>query len=114
MSLISDGMDEFGAILSDATGLPFTRDPATIIPPCIYLGAPTLTGRTQGGFILDVPVHLVSEGIGDAIADEWLMDTLLIFTVAARLAEASPSSLDVDGIRHPTYESTATITVRST
>ena len=114
MSLISTGLDQFAAVLTAKTGLIVTRDPATVIPPCIFLAAPTISGRTQGGFILQVPVHLVSEGIGDAIADEWLMDNVLDFSIAASLDSTSPSSLDVDGQRHPTYEGTATLTVRST
>lgn len=115
MSVISEALDQFGTVLGTALNLPVTRDPSAVVPPCVFIGGPAVTGRTGGAVILEVPVHLVADsGIADAIAAEWLYDNLEAFIVAAGLASAEPRQLNVQGYDNPTYFGTSTITVRST
>lgn len=115
MSVISTALDQFATVLNTALGLPVTRDPSALTAPCVFIGGPSVAGRTAGAVILEVPVHLVADsGIADAIASEWLYDHLEAFIVAAGLAAAEPRTLNVQGYDNPTYFGTSTLTVRST
>lgn len=113
MSIIGDALDAYLDVLATASTLPVTRDPAEVIQGCIYIGSPTITGRTQGAFILEVPVYLVAEGTGDSITNAWLLEQLPAFLTAGQMAQAEPRTLEVAGYTQPTYQGTATITVRS-
>lgn len=114
MSLISEAIATYASTVATAASLPVTADPSAVIPPCIYVGAPSVTNRTAGGVVLEVPIHLVAEGIGDALAMNWHLEHLQDFLIAAQIQTASPTSINLDGVTHPTYLGTATISVRST
>lgn len=114
MSMITQALSTYAGTVAAATSLPVTTDPSAVIPPCIYVAAPSVTGRTQGGLVMEVPVHLVAEGIGDSIALAWHLAHLEDFLTATQAPTAFPSNINVDGITHPTYQATTTISVRST
>ena len=91
MSLYSEALDILVTRLSDAVGVPVTRDPGVIGPllnttntagllsGAIFVGFPTSVGRTQGGANLEVPVTLVAPAPADLNATNWLLDYYDIF-----------------------------------
>lgn len=115
MSLpIADALDAFVDQLAAVVELPATRDPSKVTPPCVFVGLPTIVGRTMGAVILDVPVSLVAAGTGDVLAGNYLLEHVQAFLDAAGAKVATPQPFTSTDVNYPSMKSTATITVRST
>lgn len=115
MSLpIVDALDVFAESIATALELPATRDPALVTAPCVFVGIPTIVGRTMGAVILDVPVSLIAKGAGDVLAGNYLLDHVQAFLDATGAKVATPQPFTSTDVNYPSMKSTATITVRST
>lgn len=87
--MIAAGLDLFVDRLEAALDVPVTRDPAAVVPPCVFVDIPAIVGRTMAATIVQVPVHLIVPAPGDLYA----ADTLLGLT---------PDVLDVCGSNEAT------------
>ena len=115
MSLpIADALDAFAESIADALELPATCDPALVTAPCVFVGVPTIVGRTMGAVILDVPVSLIAKGTGDVLARNYLLEHVQAFLDATGAKVATPQPFTSTDVNYPSMKSTATITVRST
>jgi hypothetical protein len=109
---LNEALNLFATAIGDGTGLRVTTDPATVIPPVVFIDLPAVTGRTMGAVTLNVPVYLVAEGSADQIAGTYLLAHLPAFLDATSTAVANPRPLDVGGQQWPAYTVQATLTVK--
>lgn len=86
-------------------------DPAQVVPPCVFVGLPTVVAATLAGHTLEVPVHLVAPAPGDARAALFLLKHLPRLLVGTGTENAFPSIVDIDDDRRfPAYTVTVTYT----
>jgi hypothetical protein len=107
-------LDELTTGLGEAMGLSSTRDPAAIVPPCVFVGLPRIAGRTLGATQLEVPVSIVSAGNGDLTAGRWLLDNVQELLELTGTREATPRPISVGSADFPAYQVQATVNIRST
>lgn len=88
-----------------------TRDPSTVLPPCIHIGLPSGISTTlKGALVMDVPVYLVGTQPGDQPGMDPLLDMLpdLMRLLGVRESQAvtlQPS----ESVTYPAYRTTARI-----
>lgn len=108
---LNASLQMFAEAIADGTGLRVTTDPATVIPPCVFIDLPAVTGRGMASVNLNVPVYLVAEGSADQIAGTYLLEHLTDFLTATSTAVANPRPLQVGGQHWPAYLVQATLYV---
>jgi hypothetical protein len=101
MTLITD-LDTWVAGLATATGLPATRDPDLVNPPCLFVSLPDTVGRTLPSVQLEVPVYLVAAGAGKQAGDQ-LLSYLVGVLEAVPAKSASAETLTVSGVEFHAY-----------
>lgn len=100
MNLPGD-LDAWTARLQTETGITATRDPALILPPCLFVDLPTLQPASTTGYQVAVSVWLVAPGAGKADVDPLL--ALLPKCLDALPSKwATPEPLTVGGQTFPT------------
>ena len=103
------GIAECVAALTDELvdampGWNVTRDPQNAVPPCVFVGFPTITAATLDGWLVEVPVHLLAPAPGDLQAGGLLMDGIPQLLGATRTEAAQPVSVEVAaGVSYPGY-----------
>lgn len=99
-------LDAWTAALATAVGIPATRDPDKIFPPCLFVDLPPVTAATLPAITLDVPVWLVGSGTGKSASDAVL--GLLPATLGyCHSKSANPAMLTVGGQDFHGYQTTA-------
>lgn len=111
MSYLNTALDEYAEYLASQTSLPVVRDPALVLPPCLFLDIPTVTGQTQGATTLAVPVALITDPPADLRAADELMDLLPDVLTACGEANAEPRPVPLGDHTYPAMVVTATITI---
>lgn len=112
MTLIQESLDQLATHVEATTSIITTTDIGQVIPPCIFIGNPTITGMTMSAANLEIPVYLVAPGIGDSIATKWLFTNLPLLMEALGQNTADPTPLEIGGLQYPTYRIDTTLTAR--
>jgi hypothetical protein len=111
MSLSSD-LDTWAATL-DVNGLPVTRDPARVYPPCIYMELPESVSGTLPSLTLDVPVYIVAAGEGKQAGDQ-LLDNITAFIEATKVKQLTPETLSISQTDYHAYKATVRVYLDTT
>ena len=111
--MLNEALDEMVAELHMALAIRVTRDPATVVAPCVFVDFPTVESTTLQAATMSVPVYLVAPAPGDLRASQWLLDHTPKFLAALATREATPRPLVLAGVEHPAVTATATLTVRT-
>lgn len=102
---ITTAVNEFAAEL--AAEFPqwrVVRDPAKLVPPCLFLGVPTVESRSLGGFNIELPVSLVAPAPGSLTNITWLTDHIEEILDACGTGEATPTVVRYsDDVEFPAY-----------
>lgn len=107
---VSTDLDDWAAPVEAALGVPVTRDPATAVPPCVYVSMPDATTVTVGEVLaLDLPVYLVAPAPGGKDAGDWLLDMLPAWLTAVDSRQATPENVTIDKSDYPAYRTTARV-----
>ena len=103
-------LDDWVDTLATAVGVPAGRDPDTIFPPCIYVELPPVAAATLPSMTLDMPVWLLSAGLGKAATDATL-ELLPALLAETHSRTADPGSIAIGGQEFHGYRVTAQIIV---
>lgn len=106
----SQEFDTWADWMKTATGLDVTRDPAQILPPCVYVDMPTVVGRTLAATRYQVSVFLVAGDSGKDAGD-WLLDNVDAWLTAIEEQGATPRTLTIGDVSYPTMHATKTVTM---
>jgi hypothetical protein len=106
VSAYSDALDALVQELSDALGIPATRDPSLIAgliggTGMVFVGFPTVADRTMACISIDVPVSLIHASPPDLQAGEWLLDHLDAFINACQVDQTTAGSLEAGALTYP-------------
>lgn len=112
--MIAAGLDLFVDRLNDALDIDATRDPAAVIPPCVFVDIPTISGRTMGATVVQVPVHVIVPAPGDLTAADALLGLIPDVLDVCGSNEATPGTYSQGGgdVVYPCITTTATITIQ--
>lgn len=111
--MLNEALDQMVAQLHMALNIRVTRDPATVVAPCVFVDFPTINTSTLQAATMQVPVYLVAPAPGDLRASQWLLDNTPKFLAALAVREATPRPLVLAGTEHPAVTATAMLTVRT-
>lgn len=109
MTLVTE-LDTWAGTLATLTGLPATRDPAEVYPPCIYVGLPDTAAQTLPSVLLEVPLWLVAAGSGKPAGDQLLTHLTDVLT-AAQVKNATADVLTLGGTDFHAYRIIVPLTV---
>lgn len=112
--MIAAGLDLFVDRLDAALSVDVTRDPGAVVPPCVFVDIPAITGRTMGATVIAVPVHLIVPAPGDLYAADTLLGIIPDVLDVCGSNEASPGTYAPGGgdVSYPCITTTATITIQ--
>lgn len=108
--MIAADLDDWAEWMERGTGMRVTRDPGTVHPPCIFIDAPSIVGRSLGAVTLEVPVMLLAAGQGKQAGD-WLLDNISHVQDVLEQRAADPQTVTIGTIAYPAFRVTTTITI---
>jgi hypothetical protein len=107
MSVIGQELDALvDALRAEFPAVQVTRVPAHMVPPCLFVGPPIITGRTLTGWLLDVPVSVVAPGPAGIEHLEALLAGVEGLLEAAGQGTAFPQPFDAGDVQYPSYQVT--------
>jgi hypothetical protein len=105
--LFNEAIDDLTATLQTITGLQVVNDPRNIVPPCIFIDAPSFEAWNYNIVKLTFPIKVISLGPGNLDAQRNILSLcaeLLAKNVA--VTAGRPTSLDIGGTLLPAYDLT--------
>lgn len=111
--MLNEALDHLVTTLEAGMQLRVTRDPGSVIAPCVFVDFPTVHQATLAAATMQVPVYLVAPAPGDLRASTWLLDETPKFLRVLSAQETEPRPLSLGDTTHPAVMATATITVRT-
>ena len=111
MTTISSQLDSWVAQLGTDVGMFATRDPALILPPCLFVTVPEITRATAAGeIILELPVWIVGEFTGKQALDQ-VLDAVPRVLDACGQGLAALSSLTIGDTPYTAYMLTVPVRI---
>jgi len=111
MTTISSQLDAWVAQLGTDVGMLATRDPDTVLPPCLYVTSPEVTTVTVGGeIVLDLPVYVVAEFTGKQSLDT-VLDALPRVLDACGQGTAALTPLTVGATPYTAFKMTVPVRI---
>jgi len=111
--MIAAGLDTFVDRLDTALSIPVTRDPGAVIPPCVFVDIPTISGRTMGATVVTVPVHVIVPAPGDLVAADTLLGLVPDVLDVCGANEATPGTYAPGGdVSYPCMTVQTIITIQ--
>jgi hypothetical protein len=111
--MLNEALDHLATTLEAGMQLRVTRDPGSVIAPCVFVDFPTVKQATLAAATMQVPVYLVAPAPGDLRASTWLLDNTPKFLRVLSAQETEPRPLSLGDTTHPAVMATAVITVRT-
>lgn len=105
--LFNEAIDDLTATLQTITGLQVVNDPRNIVPPCVFIDAPSWDSWNYNIVKLTFPVKVLTLGPANLDAQRSLLNMcaqLLNKNVA--VTTGSPSVVDIGGSILPAYDLT--------
>lgn len=98
-------LDNLAAKLATITGLQVVTDPRNIVPPCVFIDAPSFTGFSRAVFDMSYPVRLLTLGPSNLDAQRSLMN-LAAKVVSAQIGvtDGRPTVAIIGGSELPAYD----------
>jgi len=110
MTLATD-LDGWAATLAVLTGLPVTRDPDLVHPPCLLMGLPQIDAVTLTAVTVQLPVWLVAAGAGKPAGDQLLAHITTVLTQPEMSKTAQDTTITVAGVEFHAYACTARLQI---
>ena len=105
--LFNECLDDLAATLNTVTGLQVVTDPRNLVPPCVFIGAPTFTAFNYNVVRMLYPCQIVTLGPGNLDAMRSLLNMCaLVLTKNVAVTEGRPTTLEIGGVMLPAYELT--------
>lgn len=108
--LFNEALDDLAATLGTVTGLQVVTDPRNMVPPCVFLGAPSFTAWNYNIVKMTFPVQILSLGPANLDAMRNLLNlTSLVLAKNVAVTDGRPTTLDIGGVMLPAYELTVAL-----
>ena len=108
--LFNEALDDLTATLVAVSGLQVVNDPRNLVPPCVFIDAPSFDAWNYNIVKLMFPVKIITLGPANLDAQRSLLN-IMSKVLAANIAvtDGRPTSTLIGGVEYPSYEVTANV-----
>jgi len=108
--LFNEALDDLTATLTAVSGLQVVNDPRNLVPPCVFIDAPSFDAWNYNIVKLMFPVKIITLGPANLDAQRSLLN-IMSKVLAANIAvtDGRPTSTLISGVEYPSYEVTANV-----
>ena len=108
--LFNEALDDLSATLTAVSGLQVVNDPRNLVPPCVFIDAPSFDAWNYNIVKLMFPVKIITLGPANLDAQRSLLN-IMSKVLAANIAvtDGRPTSTLIGGVEYPSYEVTANV-----
>ena len=108
--LFNEALDDLTATLTAVSGLQVANDPRNLVPPCVFIDAPSFDAWNYNIVKLMFPVKIITLGPANLDAQRSLLN-IMSKVLAANIAvtDGRPTSTLIGGVEYPSYEVTANV-----
>jgi hypothetical protein len=108
--LFNEALDDLTATLTAVSGLQVVNDPRNLVPPCVFIDAPSFDAFNYNIVKLMFPVKIITLGPANLDAQRSLLN-IMSKVLAANIAvtDGRPITTIVGGVEYPSYEVTANV-----
>ena len=108
--LFNEALDDLTATLTAVSGLQVVNDPRNLVPPCVFIEAPSFDAWNYNIVKLMFPVKIITLGPANLDAQRSLLN-IMSKVLAANIAvtDGRPTSTLIGGVEYPSYEVTANV-----
>ena len=108
--LFNEALDDLTATLTAVSGLQVVNDPRNLVPPCVFIDAPSFDAWNYNIVKLMFPVKIITLGPANLDAQRSLLN-IMSKVLAANIAvtDGRPTSTLIGGAEYPSYEMTANV-----
>lgn len=103
--LFNEALDDLTATLSTILNLQVVNDPRNIVPPCVFIDAPTFDAFNYNIVKLTFPVKVIATGPANLDAQRTILNLCAqLLTKNVAVTTGSPTVLDLGGSILPAYD----------
>jgi hypothetical protein len=108
--LFNEALDDLTATLTAVSGLQVVNDPRNLVPPCVFIDAPSFDAFNYNIVKLMFPVKIITLGPANLDAQRSLLN-IMSKVLAANIAvtDGRPITTIIGGVEYPSYEVTANV-----
>ena len=108
--LFNESLDDLTATLTAVSGLQVVNDPRNLVPPCVFIDAPSFDAFNYNIVKLMFPVKIITLGPANLDAQRSLLN-IMSKVLAANIAvtDGRPITTIIGGVEYPSYEVTANV-----
>ena len=108
--LFNEALDDLTATLVAVSGLQVVNDPRNLVPPCVFIDAPSFNAFNYNIVKLMFPVKIITLGPANLDAQRSLLN-IMSKVLAANIAvtDGRPTTTLIGGAEYPSYEVTANV-----
>ena len=108
--LFNEALDDLTATLTAVSGLQVVNDPRNLVPPCVFIDAPSFDAFNYNIVKLMFPVKIITLGPANLDAQRSLLN-IMSKVLAANIAvtDGRPITTFIGGVEYPSYEVTANV-----
>jgi hypothetical protein len=108
--LFNEALDDLTATLTAVSGLQVVNDPRSLVPPCVFIDAPSFDAFNYNIVKLMFPVKIITLGPANLDAQRSLLN-IMSKVLAANIAvtDGRPITTIIGGVEYPSYEVTANV-----
>jgi hypothetical protein len=108
--LFNEALDDLTATLTAVSGLQVVNDPRNLVPPCVFIDAPSFDAWNYNIVKLMFPVKIITLGPANLDAQRSLLN-IMSKVLAANIAvtDGRPTSTLIGGVEYPSYEVIANV-----
>ena len=108
--LFNEALDYLTTTLTAVSGLQVVNDPRNLVPPCVFIDAPSFDAFNYNIVKLMFPVKIITLGPANLDAQRSLLN-IMSKVLAANIAvtDGRPITTIIGGVEYPSYEVTANV-----
>jgi len=108
--LLNECLDDLAAKLATVSGLQVVTDPRNLVPPCVFIDAPTFQAFNANIVKMTFPVRCISLGPGNLDAQRSLMNLAAkVLGAGVGVTDGRPTMAIIGGVELPAYDLTINI-----
>ncbi|NDD56008.1 hypothetical protein EBZ39_19445, partial [bacterium] len=105
--LFNEALDDLTATLTAVSGLQVVNDPRNLVPPCVFIDAPSFDAWNYNIVKLMFPVKIITLGPANLDAQRSLLNIMSkVLTANIAVTDGRPTSTLIGGVEYPSYEVT--------
>lgn len=103
--LFNECLDDLAAKLGTITGLQVVTDPRNLVPPCVFIDAPTFEAFNGNIVKMIFPIRCITLGPGNLDAQRSLMNLAAkVLNANVGVTSGRPTMAIIGGLEMPAYD----------